>query len=109
MKDLEDMVEIIGARLGNIEIASSDDIIFDLSNLSQLIDRVELHRSHHRAHILSSEGDISVSFVQTGAPTCFILKLLYNSLWVQLSSMSRIRAHFPALFLNVEDLRIDVT
>ena len=109
-KYLEDMVEIIDApRLGDIEIASSDDTIFDLSNLSQLIDRVELHRSHHRAHISSSEGDISISFIQTGAPTCFVLKLLCNSLWAQLSSMSRIRAHFPALVLNVEDLRIDVT
>ena len=109
-KYLEDMVARIDApSLLDIEIASSDDTIFDLSNLSQFIGRVELPKSYHRAHILSSEGDISISFIQTGTPTCLRLKLLSKSLRLQLSSMARIRAHFHVLLFNVEDLCIDVT
>ena len=108
-KFFEDMAARIDApRLMDIEITSSDDTICDLSNLSQFIDRVELHKLHHRAQILSSEDDVSIRFLQTRrwSPTCLTLKLLCKSLPVQLSSISRILAHFPTLLFNVEDLRI---
>ena len=105
---LEDMAAMIDApRLGDIDITFLDYVIFHLSNLGQFIDRVELHKSHHRAYILSSEDHISITFTQTGVPTCLRLKLLCKSLPLQLSSMTRIRIYFPALFFNVEDLRIE--
>ena len=106
---LEDMVARIDApRLGDIELTFLDYGDSGLSILGQFIDRVELHKSDYRAHIPSPESGISITFIHAGAPMCFILKLICKSLTVLLSSMARIRAHFPALLLNVEDLRITV-
>ena len=108
-KYLEQHVARIDApRLRDIEITSLNDNVFGLPNLGQFIDRVKPHKSHHQAHILSSEYGISITFTRTGAPTCLRLKLLCKSLHVQLYSMARICIHFSALLLNVEDLRISV-
>ena len=67
---LEDLVLGVDApRQGDIGVASSNEIIVNVSKLSKFIDRIEMHKSHRRAYILSSEDSISVSFIRPGAPT----------------------------------------
>ncbi|KAH8978460.1 hypothetical protein EDB92DRAFT_583766 [Lactarius akahatsu] len=109
-KYLEDFVTRIDApHLGAIEITFLDDPIFGVPKLSKFIDRMEMHKSLRRAHILSSERAISISLILPGAPTCIKLQLFSEPLSVQLSFMARICTHFSAFLLNVEDLRISAT
>ena len=107
---LEDIVARIDApRLGYIEVTFFNKIIIDLSKLSEFINRVEMHKSYRRAHILSSERAISISLIQPGAPACLKLQLFCESLSGQLFSMARICIHFSDFLFNVEDLRISAT
>jgi hypothetical protein len=107
---LKDLVATIDApRLGDIEITFVNESISDLSDLSVLIEfivRTEMHKSHSRARILSSECEISISLVQSGTPTRLELHVLCEPLSVQLSSMARICVQFSAFLFNVEDLSI---
>ncbi|KAH9172642.1 hypothetical protein EDB89DRAFT_2229270 [Lactarius sanguifluus] len=96
-------------HLGDIELTFLNQIIIGLPKLCEFIDRIEMHKSHRRAHILSSERAISLSLIQPGVPTCLKLKLLLGPLGDQLSSMAQICIHSPALVSNVEDLHISVT
>ncbi len=78
---LEGIVARIDApRLGDIEVTFFNKIIIDLSKLSEFINRVEMHKSYRRAHILSSERAISISLIQPGAPACLKLQLFCESL-----------------------------
>jgi hypothetical protein len=95
--------------LADVEVAFFNTPIFDISNLSGFIDRTEMHRSHSRACILSSERAISISFVQSGTPTRLELHVLCEPLNVQLSYIAEICLHFSAFLFNVEDLRINTT
>ena len=113
-KYLGDLVARINAPLlEDIEITFTlpwSDAIFGLPNLSQFINRIEMHKSHprRRADIQASEGDITISLMQAGAFTGLRLALLCESLLVQLPFMAQICTHFSALLANVEDLRIYV-
>ncbi|KAH9043530.1 hypothetical protein EDB83DRAFT_1587427 [Lactarius deliciosus] len=70
-KYLEDFVTRIDApHLGDIEITFLDGPTFGVSKLSKFIDRMEMHKSLRRAHILSSDRAISISLILPGAPTC---------------------------------------
>ena len=97
-------------RLGDIEVTCVNESISDsdLSVLFEFIDRIKMHKLPRRADILSSEHDITISLTQPGVHTCLRLRILCESLTVQLSSMAQICAQFSALLLNVEDLRINV-
>jgi hypothetical protein len=104
---LEGLVSRIDApRLGDIEVTFFSGNIFKLPEFIVFIDRIEMHKSHRRAHILSSERAISISLIQPGAPTCLTFQLFCEALSDQLLSMARICNHFSSFLLNVEDLRI---
>jgi hypothetical protein len=107
---LEALVAGIDApRLLDIEVTFFDEFISDLSKLSEFIDRIKMHKSHRRAHILYSKRAISISLMQPGAPTCLKLELFCETLSEQLSSMARICTNFSAFLFNVEDLHISTT
>ena len=105
------LARIDAPHLREIEITflRVHELTFDVSALREFIDRIEMHKSHRRAHILSSERAISISLIQQGAPTSLKLQLFCEQLSGQLSLMARICIHFSAFLFNVEDLRIDAT
>ena len=78
----------------------------NLSILSKFINRIEIHKSHHQARILSSEHAISISLIQSGASIHFELELFLKPLDAQLYHMTQIRGWFSDLLFDVEDLRI---
>jgi hypothetical protein len=80
----------------------------DLSRLGEFVDRIEMHKSHHQARILSSEHAISISLTQPGAPTCFKARLLCKP-HDQLQAIHEAFCDFSALLLSVEDLCISAT
>ena len=102
------LLRIDAPRLGDIQVTLFDTFIsdLDLSKLGDFIDRIEMHRLHRHARILSSKRAISICLAQPGAPACFELRLFRELLSEQLSAMSRIFLHFSPFLLNVEDLRI---
>jgi hypothetical protein len=109
-KYLEDLVARIDTpRLGDIELTFFNESILDFSKLSEFIDCIEIHKSHRRADILSSERAISISLTQPGALTCLTLQLLCKPLALQLSTMSQLCITFSALLTDVKDLRISAT
>ena len=68
MAYLEGIVDIIDVpSLKDVEI-TFDNPSLALPLFKGFIDRIEMHRSHRRAHILSSEPTISISLTQPGAP-----------------------------------------
>lgn len=107
---LERFVDRIDApRLGEIEVIFFNTPLFNLSNLSKFINRIEMHKSHNQARILSSERAISISLIQPGTPMRLELQLLCEPLSVQLVYMAEICIHLSAFLLNVGDLRISTT
>ncbi|KAH9011316.1 hypothetical protein EDB84DRAFT_1648837 [Lactarius hengduanensis] len=96
-------------RLGDIEVTFLDKVTNGLSKLSGFIGQIEMHKSHRRAHIVSSECAISISLIQPEAPTRFKLQLPLGPLSDQLFSMVQLCIQFSALLSNVEDLRITMT
>ena len=107
---LDDLVARIDApRLGDIEVTFFNKFILDLSKLSEFIDRIEMHKSDCRAHILPFERAISISLIQPGAPTCPKLQLLCEPSSGQLFSIARICIHIFAFLPSVEGLRISAT
>ena len=96
-------------RLADIQVTFSDEFIYYLPNLGKFVDRIEMHKSHHQARILSSERAISISLTQHGASTCFTLRLLTERLNEPIFFMTCILSFFPAFLLNVDDLCISVT
>ena len=109
-RHLEDLVARIDTPpLEDIEVTLINKFVFDLSKLGEFINRIEMHKSHRRADILSSERSFSISFIQPGAPTCIKLQLFHESLNVQLTTVTRICTHLSAALSNVEDLRIKAT
>ena len=109
-KYLEDLVARIDAPcLGDIEVTFFNESSSDFSKLSELIDRIEIPKTHSRADILCSEGAISISLTQPGGPTRLKFQLFCEPLALQLSSLSRICIHSSALLFAVEDLHISAT
>ena len=111
-KYLEDLVARIDApHLGDIEIEVKflKESIFDLSKLSEFIDRIKMHKSHRRAHILLSERAFYISLIRPGTPTCIKLRVICNRFSEQLYTMARIYIGLSTVLLNVEDLRISAT
>jgi hypothetical protein len=109
-KYLEGLLAGIDApHLGDIEATFFNTEIVDLSKIIKFISRIEMHKSHRQAHILSSEHAISISLTQPGVPTCLKLQLLCKSPSVQLFSIARICLPSSAFLLNVEDLYISAT
>ncbi|KAH9024449.1 hypothetical protein EDB83DRAFT_2658119 [Lactarius deliciosus] len=107
---LECLVARIDApRLGDIELAFLNKNI-SFPKLREFIDRIEMHKSHRRARILSSEHAISISFIQPGTPACLKLQLFCKPSNEQLLFMTRVCARLCAASLfKVEDLRISTT
>ncbi|KAH9172678.1 hypothetical protein EDB89DRAFT_879328 [Lactarius sanguifluus] len=104
---LECLVAGIDApRLGDIELTFLDKNIIAFLRLQEFIDRIEMHKSHRRAHILSSEHSIYISLIQPGTPACLKLQLFCEPLSDQLLSLTRVCIHLSACLFNVEDLRI---
>ena len=103
------ILKIDAPCLGDIQATVIDKSIFCLARLGDFIDRIEMHKSHHHARILTSEHAISISLTQPGAPTCFKLRLFSEQLSEQQRVMFRIIPHFSAFFLNVEELCISAT
>jgi hypothetical protein len=96
-------------RLRDIEVTFFIDSITDLSNLSKFVDRTEMLRSHRLLRIESSESAVSLSLIQPGPTTCIKFQIFCEQLSEQLSSISRILIHFPALLVDMEDLHISAT
>jgi hypothetical protein len=105
------VVRIDAPRLGDIQVTvfDSDNFSTTIARLGEFINRIEMHKSHHQARILSSDRTISISLTQPGAPRCLKLQLFSELLGDQLSTMSLIFLHFSSLLLDVEDLRISAT
>lgn len=95
--------------LKDIEITLFLKRIFDVSKLSEFIDRIGMQKSHCRADILSSERAISMSLTQPGAPTCLKVQVLSETLSGQVYSMAQICSHFSTFIFRVEDLCINLT
>ncbi len=71
---LDNLVARLDApRLGDIEITFFNEFVFDVSNLSEFINRVETQKSHRQADILFSESSVSISVTQP-ALTCLMLQ-----------------------------------
>ena len=101
------VIRIKAPRLGDIQVALLDKSLIDLSRLGQFLDRIEMHKSHHQAHIISSECGISITLTQRGAPTCLKLRLFSDSKSSEpLSVLPLILPHLSVCFRNVEELRI---
>jgi hypothetical protein len=106
---LDSLVARIHApHLGDIEIVFVNTPISDLSQLREFIGHIEMHKSHRRARITSSERTISISLIQPGASTSLKVHLFCERVTVQLDSMSRLCTYFASFLLHVEDLYIDV-
>jgi hypothetical protein len=109
-KYLENFVAGINApRLVDIEITFFKDAISDLSQLSEFVDRIGIHKSHRQVEILSSEPAISVSFTQLGVPAGIKLQAFFERLSEQLSFLAAVCTHFPIFLYHVDDLRISAT
>ncbi|KAH9043477.1 hypothetical protein EDB83DRAFT_1583644 [Lactarius deliciosus] len=93
--------------LEDIEFTSNKYI--NLLKLCEFVDRIEIHKSHRRAHILSSESAISISLTQPGAPPCLKLQFFCGPWNWQLLSMTRVCRRLSKSLFNVEDLRISTT
>ncbi|KAH9164744.1 hypothetical protein EDB89DRAFT_2233787 [Lactarius sanguifluus] len=105
---LESLVAGIDAPgLMDISITFFDMYILDISKLRKFIDRIEIHKSHRRADILSSERAISISLTRPGAPTRLKLQVLCNTSRSQSLFISLICRYFSAFLCRVEDLRIN--
>ncbi|KAH8984731.1 hypothetical protein EDB92DRAFT_1467987 [Lactarius akahatsu] len=96
-------------RLGDIEITFVNENIISFPTLLEFVDRIEMHKSHRRAHILSSERAISISFIQPGAPASLKLQFFCEPLNEQLLFMTRVCDYLSNFLFNVEDLRISTT
>ncbi|KAH8990538.1 hypothetical protein EDB92DRAFT_1864350, partial [Lactarius akahatsu] len=92
--------------LGDIELTFLNEGLVGFPKLCEFIDRIKIHKSHRRAHILFSERAISFSLIQPGAPTRLKLEFFCEPPSEQLLFVTRVCAHlFDSLF-NVEDLCI---
>ncbi|KAH8984725.1 hypothetical protein EDB92DRAFT_1467622 [Lactarius akahatsu] len=106
---LERLVARIDApRLEDIELTFFNENI-NLSKLREFVDRIEMHKSHCRAHILFSARAISISLIQPGASACLKLQLFCDPSNEQLLFMTRVCGHLSNSLFNVEDLHISMT
>ncbi|KAH9010366.1 hypothetical protein EDB83DRAFT_427148 [Lactarius deliciosus] len=106
---LEPLVARIDAPLlEDIELTLLNEDV-SLSRLRKFVDRIEMHKSYRRAHILSSESAISISLTQPGAPACLKLQFFCDPLNEQLLFMTRVCEHLSNSLFNVEGLRISTT
>ena len=106
---LEGLVTIIDApQLEDIEITLFDNSISCHSRLCEFIDRMEMHKSHSRAHVSFSKGTISVSLMQPGR-AWLRLEIYCKSSSAQLYFMAQICVGFSPFLLKVRDLRINTT
>ncbi|KAH9172629.1 hypothetical protein EDB89DRAFT_2069528 [Lactarius sanguifluus] len=95
--------------LGDIEITTLDEPIFDAPSLCEFIDRTKMQHSHRRADILFSERSVSISLTQP-APTYLKLQVCREPLSRQLFSMAAVICnYFSANPFYMEDLRITAT
>jgi hypothetical protein len=94
--------------LENIEIISSDILIYYATRLRGFIDRIETQKSHRQADILLSERSVSISVTQP-LPSCLKLQVICEPSNQQLFPISRFLFFFSAFFLCLEDLRIEAT
>ena len=109
-KYLEDLVVGVDSpRLADIKVAFFNEFTFDLSKLSEFVNKIEMHKSHRRAYILSSEDSMSVSFIRQGASARLRFQVFCERSSEQLDSMARICVHFSEFIFNVEDLRASAT
>ena len=114
MTYLEGIVTIIDApSLEEIEITSDNRFLalqVVLPKFKNFVDRIETHRSHIGAHMLSSEPTISTSLTQVGAPTRLKLQVLCKPFPTQIFSTAQLCLDFsPFLFNDDGDLHISTT
>ena len=107
---LEGILTIIDIpSLEDIDI-TSDNPFLALPNFKHFIDRIESHRSHIGAHILSSEPTISISLTQPGALTRLKLQVLCKSFPTQIFSTARFSLDLSPFLSNDEgDTRTSTT
>ena len=106
---LDSLVARIDApRLMDIEITTFDELMFDVYNLTEFINRMEMQKSHRQADILFSEHSVSISLTQP-VPTSLKLQVCCEPLSQQLFSIARFCGRFPAFLSCVEGLRIEAT
>ena len=110
MAYLEGIVAMIDApSLEDIDIAS-DNPSLALPKLKKFIDRIEMHKSHIGAHILSSSPTISISLTRPGAPTRLKLQVLCKPFPTQIFSTAQFFLDFSSFLFNDEgDTRISTT
>ena len=109
---LEGIVAIIDApSLEDIDITSDNpSLALRIANFKNFVDRIEMHRSHIGAHILSSSPTISISLTQPGAHTRLKLQVLCKPFHTQIFSTAQFHLDFfPFLFDDEGDTRISTT
>ncbi len=102
---LDSLVARVDAPLlCNIEITFFDEFLFDVCNLSELIDRMDRTRSCRQAEIVFADHSVSISLTQP-TPTCLKLEVVSEPLLRrQLFSLVQICRRFSAFLWRVEDL-----
>jgi hypothetical protein len=106
-------LDILVARIDAPCLADINITLFDtpsdLSKLCGFIDRIEMHKSHHRAHILLSERTTSISLVQPAVSINLKVQSFRKELNERLDIMAQICTRFSAFLFLVDDLRISLT
>ena len=87
--------------LEDIDI-TSDNPFLALPKLKKFVDRIETHKSHIGAHILSSEPTISISLTRPGARTRLRLQVLCKPFRKGLFSTAQFCLDFSPFFVNDE-------
>ncbi|KAH9046557.1 hypothetical protein EDB84DRAFT_1558266 [Lactarius hengduanensis] len=100
------VVRMYAPRLGDIEITFFDELIFDVPNLRNFINRIKMQKSHSRADVLFSGHTISISFTQPGTPTRSELRISHEPLNRESPSMTEICNRLATFLSSVEDLRV---
>jgi hypothetical protein len=107
---LEDLVAGIDAPyLGDIELTFFNKFNGTVPKIGEFIDRIGMHKSHHRADILFSVDAISFSFIQREAPTGIKFQVHREPSSKLLSTMARVFTHLSASLPDLEELRISAT
>ena len=102
------VARIDAPRLGDIEIRLFSQPTMDASQLSQFIQRTEIHTSLSHAEIETSAHAISISFTDSDMSTPLRLQISCKQLDWQLSCMAQICDRISPFLFHVGDLGIHV-
>ena len=95
--------------LEDVEITLFDDPVLAHSKLNELIDRMEMHKSHREAHHLSSDPTVLMSSRSPGAFMLLKLQSLNKPSLMQILSMAQIGLDISPVLRNDERYILVIT